>query len=463
MIRLESLTKHASFSSFDQVILATLVGLGLLTGLLIWRGDRVGVQVVQVNPPENAAAVSTATTIQITFDQTMVVPDSLLPLSFNPPLTGTVRWEEKTLTFTPATPLEPETSYTVTLDDNLKSQRGRPLRGLLQWQFQTGRPHLLFVAPDEANRDQLYRLDPTGGETSQLTNEPFGISDYALAPAGTAIAYAALREDQGSDLWRIAADGGERTSLLLCPEAICSQVVWQPDGRRFVYERRNFIVPGGAPGPPRLWWFNLRDNSTVAIFEDTQLIGYGASWSPDGQWLAYVSPSTQGVQIYNINDERSIVIPSRMGGLPVWSPQTNDLLVTDIQSAEAGFAVHLLRVSPADGQLIDISEGEGLLEDGSPVWSPDGTWIALTRKEAGTATGKQLWLMRPDGSEARPLTTDLEIHHGLPVWSPDGQALAYQRFPLKELGTSPSVWLLDLTTLQARQLANPGNRPTWLP
>lgn len=50
----------------------------------------------------------------------------------------------------------------------------------------------------------------------------------------------------------------------------------------------------------------------------------------------------------------------------------------------------------------------------------------------------------------------------LPAWSPDGRYLAFQSFPLKELGATPSLWLLELQTGRRQQLVA-GSRPTWLP
>ncbi|GAB4449482.1 MAG: hypothetical protein Fur0044_45030 [Anaerolineae bacterium] len=452
-----------NLTRFDRVALALLLGLVILTLLLIWRGDQIGVQVVSVSPADGATGVSTRSLLQVTFDQKIAPLGSGFPLSITPPVSGTLRWQESTVAFVPAQPLAPDTTYTVSLATDLRSEQGRPLNNGLTWQFRTGRPRVLYVAPDAQNNDQLFVISPEGGQPGQLTQEKFGVWDYALSPGAATIIYAAMRQDGGSDLWEVATAGGEARLLLACPEAACNGAAWSPDGSRLVYERRNMLIPGAAPGPPRLWWLDPATGETVPVFEDQQALGYGARWSPDSNWLSYVAPSQQGVQVYNINDNRSFLIPSRMGALAVWSPRGDALLVADIQRQEEGFAVHLLRADPTNGELTDLSGQKANVEDSSPIWSPDGGWIAFTRKVAGASMGKQIWLMRPDGSEARYLTNDTEIHHSLPEWSPDSRYLLYQRYPLKELGAQPGVWLLDTQTERTQEVITPGNRPTWLP
>lgn len=61
--------------------------------------------------------------------------------------------------------------------------------------------------------------------------------------------------------------------------------------------------------------------------------------------------------------------------------------------------------------------------DGGPT-EPDGLGeIAFIREEP---TGIRIWLVREDGTGARPLTTPLAgQHHTGPTWSPDGAFLAY--------------------------------------
>jgi Tol biopolymer transport system component len=444
--------------SAQRLILALFI-----LGLLIILGNRIGLQVVVVEPADGATDVSTRAIVRLKFDQKLAAFDSGFPFSITPPVSGTLRWEETALAFVPAQLLSPGTTYTVTVGGDLKSDQGRTLPGQLTWQFSTRQPGVIYVAPDAQSNDQLFVLPTLKEQPIQLTHEPWGIWDYALAPDGMQITYAAMRQDSGSDLWQIASAGSSRQQLVDCTEAACSGAAWAPDGQRFVYERRGMLVPGAAPGPPRLWWLDPASGETVTVFQDSQLLGYGARWSPDSQWLSYVSPSNQGVQVYNINDGRNFLIPSRMGGLAVWSPRGDALLVTDIQRQEERFAVHLLKVNPTSGQLTDLSGAEANVEDSSPVWSSNGGWIAFTRKVAGASMGKQIWLMRPDGREAHYLTNETDIHHGLPEWSPDSRYLLYQRYPLKELGAQPAVWLLDTQTGQSQELVAPGNRPTWLP
>lgn len=458
----EELQQSRRLSRFDRVVFLILLSLASLAGLLAWRGDRIGVRVVRVNPPDGATGISSQTAVRITFDQEMAdaeLDNSLLTLS--PPVTGTVRLEGATLSFLPATPLTPETDYTVTLRADLESKESRPLLEPITWQFRTGESRILYIAPDEEERDQVAVISIKGGNPLRLTEEPAFVWNHTVSPDGQTVVYAALRENNGSDLWAIRPDGTQHRQLLACPNAICSDPAWSPDGRRLVYEKREVPHAGDTPAPPRLWWLDSTTGETARVFQDGQQLGHSPRWSPDGQWLSFVSPGETGVRVYNLKDGRSYLIPSRMGEPAAWSPDSEAVLVTEVVLHGERVAVHLFRADLDSGEVIDLN-GEAEVEVDSPAWSPDGEWIAYTRKVSRVAMGRQIWLMRSDGSQARPLTTELEIDHGPPAWSPDGRYLLFQRFFLKDPSAQPEIWVLEIATGKLRQVVAPGSQPRWL-
>lgn len=454
--------QNRRLSRFDRVVLLILLSLASLAGLLAWRGDQIGVQVVRVNPPDGATGVTSQTAVRITFDQEISDTELDNPLlTLSPPVTGTVRPEGATLVFLPATPLMPETDYMVTLKAGLESKEGRPLLEPITWQFRTGKPRILYIAPDEEEQDQVTVIPIKGGSPLRLTEEPTFVWNHTVSSDGQTVVYAALRENNGGDLWAVRPDGTQHRRLLACPNAICSDPSWSPDGRRLVYEKREVPHAGDTPAPPRLWWVDPISGETARVFQDGQQLGHSPRWSPDGQWLSFVSPGETGVRIYNLKDGRSHLIPSRMGEPAAWSPDSNTVLVTEVVFQGERVAIHLFRADLNSGNVVDLN-GKAEVEVNSPTWSPDGKWIAYGRKVPRVAMGRQIWLMRSDGSQGRPLTTELEIDHGPPTWSPDGRYLLFQRSPLKDPSTQPGIWILEIATGKLQQVVAPGSQPRWL-
>jgi Tol biopolymer transport system component len=450
------------WSRFDRAVLLTVLGALLLVAALLLRGDRVGVRIAAVYPAEQAANVSVRSGVRVIFSQEMAIgPESALELS--PPVPGVTRWDGRTLAFVPAEPLEPGTTYTVTVAAGLESRQGRPFLQPYTWHFETGQSRILHITWDEEDRSQIAVVNPDGRGSRQLTDVRYGVVDFAVAPDGMSIIYAVLREDGGSDLHLIDSDGANLREVLDCADAACSGASWLPDGRRLVYERRNMTVPGVPPGPPRLWWLDVQDGQTAPVFQDNQWLGLGARASNSGDWLAYVVPLEQEIQIYNLNSGRTLRVTSRMGQPGNWHPYEDWLLVNDIQLEGDRYAVHLYLVNLDNDQLQNLSGSQDNVNDNWPIWSPDGEWIAFGRREPGVPMGSQLWLMRADGSESRPLTQDPEINYSSASWSPDGRFLLFQRFLLQDPGRDPGIWLLEVNNGRMWEVVGAGVQPAWLP
>jgi WD40 repeat protein len=336
-------------SRFDKTVFLTLAGLFVMTGLLAWRGKQHGVAIITRNPTPGAKNVSTKTSIRVTFDQTIDIArfatksfSSLpLPLIVQPPVTGTVRWKGSIMTFTPRYPLAPETLYTVTVAENLRSLQGRSLQGERQWQFTTRRPYLLYLVPDQNNVMQLSMIEPATKLARRLSQASSDVEDYTLSPDSSTLVCTISNPHQGSDLWSVRLDNHRHSCVLKCKQETCNHAVWRPDGTRLVYERK-----ASEDEDSRLWWLDLTNGDTVPVFEDVERVGSGAGWSPDGTWLSYIDPKHEELHVYNLKNGRHFNIPNQLGEPPVWHPRQNVLIFSDMLLKGGKMVVHLFRVDP---------------------------------------------------------------------------------------------------------------------
>ena len=116
-------------------------------------------------------------------------------------------------------------------------------------------------------------------------------------------------------------------------------------------------------------------------------------------------------------------------GSPAISPDGRSVIFTrtelDWEENERDARLWIARVDGSDVRPFTSEEG-----DGAARWSPDGRWVAFTRDARSTedggpgGEGRQVWLIRTDGGEARQLT-----RHPTSVrrydWTPDSRRLVF--------------------------------------
>ena len=350
---------------------------------------------------------------------------------------------------------------------------------VVNWRSETGNTRMLFSLLDANGVEQLMIapiLLPKAGNSAEamqveppqaLTTADYGIWDFGVDANSGQIVYSLLTEAATSDLWTLTPGAEQSRLLLACPDAACSSVAFSPDSQFLAFSLRD---ASGAElpmiSPPRLYVLELATGMVAPVFGDSQQLAFDPRWSPDGKWLSYLSPDLGGVSAYHLENGTTRFYATTTGETAIWHPQRNELVYSEMLADNEFFEVHLFGVDPLTETRQDLSLAEVPVEDNSPAFSPDGEWLAFRRKEmAGPreSLGKQLWVMRQDGSEARPLTQEPDFDHGPPAWSPDGRYLLYHRFPLRGPEVTITVWVLDVASGQSWEVARPGQRPVWVP
>src|SRR5271168_3807732 len=72
---------------------------------------------------------------------------------------------------------------------------------------------------------------------------------------------------------------------------------------------------------------------------------------------------------------------------------------------------------PIEGGQAKLIDG-GMAFDSQPKFSPDGKWIAFISDREGS---ENVWIMHPDGTEAKQVSKDPNNAFASPNWSPDGK------------------------------------------
>lgn len=438
-------------------------------------------RVVQIVPRDGSVDVSSKRALQITFTHEMDRESVESRIFIDPDVAGRFSWESRTLTFEPDESWPEGTLVSLRLESGASAKILLPMLRSYSWSFQIAERRIVYLWLESGPAD-LYLRHLTEDDPVRLTQSGSGILDYSLSPDGDTLVYSALCEDGSTELRELSLSTAQDRLLYACPQGDhCQEIAVEPHGKRIAFERFGFAAGHGGqpfPGPSGVWVLNPDAGEEVFPIGDVDHARSNPDWSTSGR-LAYYDDTLKAIALVDV--ENSLAekpfnfIPNDLGLNGAWSPDGQELVYASIViregdstgDSQVDFYSHIYRMDVASGSIFDLTGDEaGQVEDAAPIYSPDGKWIAFTRKYLDSdrwTLGRQLWVMRADGSDPRQLTAEPNLHVSSVVWSHDARMLTFVRKNQADLAQPIEIWVIGVDGGGEELLVEGGYAPQWVP
>lgn len=163
------------------------------------------------------------------------------------------------------------------------------------------------------------------------------------------------------------------------------------------------------------------DGENPKVVLASQLPIMSPAWSPDGQWLAYVSFESHYSSVYvqrlATGERRRVSARAGVNGAPAFSPDGKKLALT-LSGSGGNLDIYILDL--ATQALTRVTTDPAI--DTEPTWSRDGQQLYFTSDRSG---GPQVYVAAAAASASAKRVTFGGSYNARARLSPDGKSLAY--------------------------------------
>lgn len=216
---------------------------------------------------------------------------------------------------------------------------------------------------------------------------------------------------------------------------------WSPTRQKIVYHTDNGEVnTRQGYRPAHIAVYNIQD-STIKRLTGGNSFNYLPTWSPDGNWIAFLSdkagskeynlwktPSDSGTAVQITSDFNDLndmkIIDDRSPKTLSWSKDGRSIAFARLKKSNEGYDYDIYSVPSTGGSKTTIISSQW--SDFCPAYSPDGTTIAFVSNRSGS---NEIWTMNLKTRQFRQITGStgkwIYENSGKIEWSASGKKILF--------------------------------------
>lgn len=452
---------------FDKTAITFSVIVGITIAVILF-GVRLMPVTVECLSADNCRQISPYGSLSFTFSKPIKAEALQQLFTISPQVDGIWTMDDSThATWRSTSPIPSGTPVIFGFAAGVVGEDGESFHDDIQWNSIVRSPAILYLKMFDDGKE-LYRIElAEPANESQFSDSDRQIYDFAVSADGEQVAYSAINADGGVDLWIQARDGNKAKKILDCSYDHCTTPAWSPDRKTILFTREKVLTKGGNLGAPRVWMITLATGNARQFFDDDQMIGYGAAYSPDGSWIHYWDGVSGGIQLFQVADGSGYLISTQSGNTGSWSADSRYLYFTDIRTGIYGYRSILYR-SEVETRNVELVLGGNTDDSGAsyehPMISPDGSYLVLSVQRNVQIPGREIEIYTNEPAPFMNLADDLSMIFSQYSWSSDSTSILYSGDYLTDLRDGAQIWIFDLQTGDRQPILDDGAVfPEWLP